>query len=359
MPTSDVSDSSVQLPQELPAKPKSLWWSNFAAGFRSLRIRNYRLYSISQLISLSGTWMQTTAQAWLVLRLTDSPFQVGFVVTLQFLPVTILALFGGVLADRLPKRQTIIATQTLALLQAAVFGLLVITGVIQLWQIYVLAAIQGIITAIDNPVRQAFVVDMVGREDLANAVALNSTIFNGARILGPALAGVVIKLIDIAPALFLNALSFVPVIIALLMMNPAALFAPPPAQHGSMTEKLREGLNYSLRTPSILLILIVVAAIGTFGYNFSVVLPLLADKVLHTDAFGFGLLSSCLGLGSLVGAIQSAYVTNITIRRLLIGSGAFSLFFAAIAVSTNFYLTAILLAALGLAGITFSTSSNT
>jgi MFS family permease len=143
------------------------------------------------------------------------------------------------------------------------------------------------------------------------------------------------------------------------MMNPAALFAPPPAQHGSMTEKLREGLNYSLRTPSILLILIVVAAIGTFGYNFSVVLPLLADKVLHTDAFGFGLLSSCLGLGSLVGAIQSAYVTNITIRRLLIGSGAFSLFFAAIAVSTNFYLTAILLAALGLAGITFSTSSNT
>src|SRR5579859_3352790 len=156
--------------------------AHLADGFHALRVRNYRLFISGQAISLIGTWMQSTAQQWLVIRLTNSPLALGVVTTLQFLPVTILALFGGVLADRLPKRRTLIATQTLLLIQATIFGVLVATNVIQLWHVYVLAVIQGTISAVDTPVRQAFSVEMVGRDELANAVALNSMTFNGARI---------------------------------------------------------------------------------------------------------------------------------------------------------------------------------
>ncbi len=193
--------------------------------------------------------MQTTAQAWLVLQITNSAFQVSLVTTLQFLPVTLFTLFGSVLADRLPKRQTVIATQTAAMIQAAVFGLLVATHVIQIWHIYVLAVIQGLITAVDNPVRQAFVAELVSREDLVNAVALNSMSFNGARIIGPAVAGLVIAKVGIPITLFLNAVSFVPVILAMLMMDATALFAAPHSSKGSMLQGLRDGLIYSWRTP--------------------------------------------------------------------------------------------------------------
>ncbi len=328
-------------------------------GFSSLRVRNYRLFWISQVISLTGSWMQTTAQAWLVLQLSHSALALGIVTTLQFLPVTLLALYGGVLADRLPKRQTLIVTQTALLIQAAIFGILVATGAIQIWHIYILAIIQGAISAIDNPVRQAFVVEMVGREEVLNAVALNSMSFNGARIIGPSIAGFVIAQIGIPLTLFLNAVSFVPVVAALLMMNPAELHAIPYLNRGSARQQLVEGLRYSWRTPSVLLILIIIAAIGTFGYNFSIVLPLLADFVLHTSAEGFGLLTSFLGLGSLIGAILTAYATDVTMRRLYIGSTAFSLLFAAVAVSQVFAISAALLVALGFAGIIFSTTSNT
>src|SRR5437868_64532 len=202
MSTKRVDESSPITPDAAPViaepAPRRRYFRalppSVTHGFRALRIRNYRLYWISQVISLTGTWMQTTAQSWLVLKLTGSPFALGLVTTLQFLPVTILVLFGGVLADRLPKRRTIIITQTAALIQAAIFGLLVATNVIQLWHLYILAIIQGIITAVDNPVRQAFAVDLVGKEDLINAVALNSMVFNAARIVGPSIAGIVIAL---------------------------------------------------------------------------------------------------------------------------------------------------------------------
>src|SRR5260221_12710953 len=181
-----MTDENLPVTPSAPQlAPQSQPIGGLTRGFRSLRVRNHRLFWISQVISLSGTWMQTTAQAWLVLQITNSAFQVSLVTTLQFLPVTLFTLFGGVLADRLPKRQTVTATQTAAMIQAAVFGLLVATHVIQLWHIYVLAVIQGLITAVDNPVRQAFVAELVSREDLVNAVALNSMSFNGARIIGP------------------------------------------------------------------------------------------------------------------------------------------------------------------------------
>lgn len=330
----------------------------FKQGFRALQVRNYRLFWIGQLISLTGSWMQTTAQAWLVLQLTGSAFALGLVTTLQFLPIMLLSLFGGVITDRFAKQRVILVTQIAALAQAAIFGTLVATGAIQLWHVYVLAAIQGTVNAIDNPARQAFVPELAGRDYLVNAVALNSMLFNGARIVGPALAGLVIARFGIAPTLYVNALSFVAVIVVLLMMNPREFAASPPRGDGAVSERLLEGLRYVWQTPSVLLIMIVVASIGTFGYNFSVVLPLLAGFVLKTSAAGFGGLSAFLGIGSLLAAITTAYTKQITPRRLLLGSAAFSVLLGAVAFSTNFALSAVLLVALGFAGITFATTAN-
>jgi MFS family permease len=350
-------------PTTAPATGQAGRLGGFARGFRALQVRNYRLYWIGQLISQTGSWMQTTAQAWLVLQLTRSPFALGLVTTLQFLPIMLLSLLGGAISDRWPKHRLILVTQVAALIQAAIFGALVATGAIQLWHVYVLAALQGVITAIDNPTRQAFAVELVGREHLVNAVALNSMLFNGARIIGPALAGLIISgfgnsLTGIGMVLLLNAISFVAVIGGLLMMDPSAFFNPPPAKRGSTGRNIVEGLAYVWRTPPVLLVMIVVAAIGTFGYNFSVVLPLLAGFVLHTDASGFGGLSAFLGVGSLVGALATAYARNISTRRLLIGSSCFGVLLGAVALSTNFALSGALLVALGFAGITFATSAN-
>lgn len=330
-----------------------------ARGFSALRIRNYRLYSISQVISMTGSWMQTTGQAWLVLQMTNSPVALGLVTTLQFLPVTLLALYGGVIADRLPRRRTIILTQTAALIQAAVFGLLLATGAIQLWHIFALALIQGTISAIDNPVRQAFVVELVGREEVANAVALNSVVFNTARIIGPAVAGLLIASLGVAPALFLNAISFVPVVWVLIKLDRTAMFPAVRSATDSVRKQLAEGLAYSWRTPNVLFVLIVIAFLGTFGYNFSMVLPLLANYVLKTDANGFGALSSFFGIGSLIAAVSVAYARHVTARRLILGSAAFSILLGALALTPVFALSAVLLVALGISGIIFSTTSNT
>jgi MFS family permease len=335
------------------------WLAAAARGFESLRVRNFRLFWIGQVISVTGTWMQTTAQAWLVLKMTDdSPLALGTVITLQFLPVMLFALYGGVLADRLPKRRTLVITQTLLMIQAAIFGILVVTGVIQLWHVYVLAVTQGLITAIDNPLRQAFLFEMVGRKDIVNAVGLNSLTFQGARIFGPALAGAVIQLIGIAPTLILNAISFIPVIGALLMMDATAFFAAPPARDGSVWGNLKEGLKYAVHTPTILSILIVVAFIGTFGYNFTVVTPLVADNILNTNAAGFGLLSAAMGVGAFIAAIATAYARNITMRRMLISGGLFSIFLGALALSTSFYLSMLLFVLVGVTGITCATATN-
>ncbi len=340
-------------------RPTMLQPARFTSGFRALHNRNYRLFWTAQIVSLSGTWMQTTAQAWLVLKITGSPLSLGTVTMLQFLPVTLLTLYGGVLADRLPKRKALVFTQGAAMIQAFIFGGLVAAGVVQLWHIYILATIQGMISAIDNPTRQAFVMELVGRDELLNAVALNSTAFNAARIVGPSLAGVIIDQIDIAPTLILNAASFIPVIMALLRMDATQFHLNTTAPHGTAAQRLKEGISYAWHTPVILSIFIVVMFVGMFGYNFSLVLPLLAEFVLHTSATGFGSLGSFLGLGSLIGAIMTAYSGQAAMRRLLAGAGAFSLLLGALALSREFLLSAGLLALLGFSGITFATSSNT
>src|SRR4051794_10564814 len=349
---------------EETARPTSGPLARFTRGFRALEVRNYRLYWIGQMISQTGSWMQRTAQDWLVLQLTHSPFALGLVTALQFLPVLLLSLIGGVITDRWPKHRLVTITQVAALLQAAIFALLVGTGVIQLWHVYVLATLQGIITAIDNPVRQSFVVELVGREHLINAVALNSMLFNASRIVGPALAGVMIAgagstLSGISLVLAVNAISFVAVLIGLLMMRPSEFSNVPPVVAGNMGKRLLEGLVYVWHTPSVLLVMIVVAAIGTFGYNFSVVLPLLSGFVLHTDAAGFGALSAFLGFGSVVGAIATAYMRQVSVGRLMLSSTAFAILLGAVAISTNYVISGALLIALGFAGILFSTSANT
>jgi len=347
------------LPSPLPERAHA-FLGGAARGFTSLRNRNYRLFWIGQLISLTGTWMQTTAQAWLVLQLTGgSPFALGLVTALQFLPVMLLALYGGVLADRLPKRQTIIVTQTLLMIQAFVFGGLVAAGAIQIWHVYVLAVIQGIITAVDNPVRQAFLYEMVGRDDLVNAVGLNSMSFNGARIFGPALGGIAIKLIGISSALIANAISFIPVIGGLLLMDAAQLFPPPPVSAESTLTRLKQGLIFARNTPIILTVLIVMAFIGTFGFNFTVIVPLIADNILKTDETGLGLLLAALGVGALIAAVATAYAERITLRRLMINAGLFGALLCALALANRFWLSAALLVATGVVAISCANAANT
>jgi MFS family permease len=331
----------------------------FLRGFSALQTRNYRLFWIGQLISLTGTWVQTTAQGWLVLQLTDSPLALGLVTTLQFLPSMLLSLFGGAIADRFAKFRLIKLTQSAALVQAAIFGVLVGTGAIQLWMVYALALMLGLISALDTPVRQAFVIELVRREDVPNAVALNSLLFNTARIFGPAVAGILIARLGLAPAFYINAVSFVGVLTGLFMMDPRAFRAVPPRSYGSVLEGVAEGVRYAWRTPAVLLVLTVMAFIGTFGYNFNVVLPLISGYVLRTDAVGFGMLSTAMGVGSLAGALAVAYAGAVTPRRLLTGAAAFSVLLGAVALSRALPLTLGLLVLLGGAGIIFTTSANT
>jgi MFS family permease len=355
-----MESKQTEIDKIVKATPKSVFsLDRFTSGFHALSIRNFRLYWIGQLISLIGTWMQTTAQSWLVYQLTNSAFALGLVTTLQFLPVMLFSLFGGVIADRVHKRNLMVITQSAFLIQATVFGVLVGTGVIQIWHIYILAIVQGVINAIDNPVRQALPVELVGHSDVSNAVALNSMLFNAGRIVGPAVAGIIIASAGIAPALYINAASFVAVIVALLMMNPAQFVnhATRPRQH--VVHELGEGLSYARRTPTVITILLVIGGIGTFGYNFSTVLPLLAGFVMHTDATGFGALSTALGIGSFIGATFVAYSHNISFKRLFIGSTAFTLLLVLLSQSSLLPLSELILIVLGFAGILFTTTANT
>jgi MFS family permease len=330
----------------------------FSAAFRSLRTHNYRLFFFGQMISLTGTWMQTIAQAWLVLDITRSPLALGTVTMLQFLPVSLLVLFGGVLADKVPKRRLLVLTQTAAMAQAFALAFLTWSDLIALWHIYALAAMLGLTTALDNPTRQAFVAEMVEPDDVANAVALNSSLFNAARLIGPAVGGVVIALLGVAAAFFINGVSFIAVIIGLLLMKSHLLRPAPRGGEGRVLEQLVEGLRYSLRTPAVLFIMILMAAIGTFGYNFTVVLPLLAKNVLHVGSIGFGTMISATGIGSLVAALALATMGKASRQTLVIGAVAYAILLAAVGASQWYALTLALLAALGVAGIAFTTTAN-
>jgi len=327
--------------------------------FESLTIFNYRVFWLGQLVSVSGTWMQTTAQAWLVLKMTNSPLALGTVTMLQFLPVTLLTLFGGVLADRLPKRKVVFCTQTVAALQALLLAFLVLTNTVQLWHIYALALLLGVVNAFDNPTRQAFVVELVGREHLQNAIALNSSLFNSARIIGPAIGGIVITAVGIGQAFLFNGLSFIPLIVGLLFLRPGQFYAVPQPQRGNIFRQLGAGVRYAVGTPEVLLILMTMAVMGTFGYNFNTILPLIAKYVLHAGALGLGILTSALGVGALVAALGVASARS-TSHAVLLGAAAlFSVVLLLVGLSPWLPLTLALLVLLGAASIVFSASANT
>jgi len=337
-----------------PQKPRA---AGLLRGFTAFRHRNYRLYWFGQLVSLVGTFMQTTGLAWLVLQMTHSAWQLGVVGALQFLPVLLFALFGGVFADRWPKRQVLLVTQSTAMLQALLLWALVDRGVVQVWHIYILALLLGLASSFDQPARAAFVVELVGREDLPNAVALNSSLSNLAYVVGPGLGGLLIAASGGVTLLFLlNAISFLGVLIALALIRPQELSAQarPSGERQNTWQSLREGVAYVRNTPAVLLIILVVGLVLLFGANYNVFVPLFATNVLHAGATGYGALSAALGLGALFSALWLAWShRRPTIRRVLIGALLYGALEAAFAVSHLFPLSLALIFCLGMAETAF------
>jgi len=346
-------------PATPPGTQHSALSTRLGATFRALRNYNYRLFWGGQFISLTGDWVQRAGMAWLVLDLTGSPLALGTVTMLQFLPISLFALFGGVLADRLPKRRVLVLTQIGICTDTVVLAALVSSGTIQLWHLYVLAIIQGLFQAVDAPTRQALVMELVGRDDLANAVALNSGNFNLSRILGPALGGVLIASIGTAACFWLNASSYLAVIVALALMRAAEFHAVPPPARGRVLRQLGEGIAYAVRTPALCGVFIVVWTFGAFGFNFITILPLLARYAYETGPEGYGVLSSFLGVGSLAAALIVASRQHAT-RRLLLGAAAtFAALLALLGANPWYGVGALLLLVMGVASIAFSATGQT
>ncbi len=333
-------------------------------AFIALHSRNFRLFWGGQLISLIGTWMQTTGQAWLVLQLTHSAWLLGVVGALQFMPVLLFSLFGGVIADKLPKRKLLLFTQTLSMVLAATLWLLVVTHTVQLWHVLVLATLLGVSNSLDIPVRQSFVAEMVGRDVLPNAIALNSSIFNMARVVGPGIGGLFIAWFGEAPLFLFNAISFLPVLVGLLLIHESELFAQPEkeidhANRPGALKSVREGLTYIAHMPAALLIIATVGVISLFGINFNVVLPLFADSVLKIGPQGFGFISAAFGFGALLSSLWLAWrnqqpnVQSMLINALIFGIG--EVFFA---FSHWYLLSLVLIALVGFLQIAFTTNAN-
>jgi MFS family permease len=324
--------------------------------FHSLRVRNYRVYFIAQLISVSGTWMQSIAQAWLVLHLTGSGVDLGIVTGLQFLPVLLFGPFGGLVADRLDKRKLLFATQTAGGLLALTLGILTVTHVVQLWQVYVLAGSLGAVNLFDNPARQTFVMEMVGREDLPNAVSLNSVVMNASRVVGPAIGGLVIVLFGLGICFFVNAVSYVAVLIGLAMMRVADLHRTPPVERAR--GQVRDGLRYVWRTPPLRNTLIAMAVIGIFAYNFSVTLALLAKVTFHGGAGTYALLTSCMGVGAIIGGLFAAHRAKPTPRLLHTLALVFGVLLCGVAFAPSLVVVSVVIVIMGAASIGFIATAN-
>ena len=328
-----------------------------ARTFRSLRIRNYRLFFFGQLISVTGTWMQTVAQSWLVLNLTGSGVALGVTVALQFLPMLLFGMWGGLLADRSDKRKLLIAMQAAGGLLALILYGLVATGTVELWMVYVLAFGLGLVTMVDMPTRQSFVIEMVGPDEVPNAVGLNSAMFNTGRILGPTAAGVTIATLGLAPAFLANAISFIPVIVGLMMMRTEELHTRARAER--RRGEVRAGLLYAWREPTLRSTLLLVGVLGMFGFNFIVVLPLMARYTFDGDAGLYSLFTALMSFGSLAGALVSASRTRPT-TAMLVGSGvAFGALMLVTAAAPTAWLVAALLVGVGMAMMLFMATANT
>jgi MFS family permease len=338
--------------------------SRLPKGLSAFRHYNFRLFWSGMLVSLIGTWMQTVGQAWLVLQLTNDPIALGLVAAAQFTPVLIFGLFGGIVADAVNKRKALVVTQISAGLLALILGLLVATGRVEVWQVFLLALGLGFVNAFDMPIRQSFVVEMVGREDVANAVALNSAVFNLTRIIGPAIAGITIAVIGIEPLFFINAASYVAVVISLILMRPKDLHLPTEKavierNFHSVVDRLVEGLRYTRRDPNIFLAISVLGVVSTFALNFSVLIPLVARDLLGGDADTYGFLMSATGVGSLISALSIAFGARPTMRRLLSGAAAIGVAMIGLGFSRSLPLSLALMFIAGWGTISMAATCNT
>jgi len=358
-----VNDSNTTVePSHQEAPPISAGTgSRWSVALRALHHRNFQLFFGGQLISLVGTWMQSVAQAWLVYRITDSSLLLGSVGFASQIPVFLVAPLGGAVADRFNRQRIVIATQVASMILALVLSVLTLTGWIQkgrVWPVFVLAALLGIVNAFDIPGRQSFLVDMVGKEDLMNAIALNSSMFNGARIIGPAIAGIVVARIGEGWCFFANGISYIAVIIGLLLMN---VHCPPRSKSNSPLADIVEGFRFASETGPIRALLLLLGLVSLVGMPYTVLMPVFADRILHGGARGLGILMGFTGIGALLGAVTLALRSGVKgLGRLIVitcASFGVSLFFFSF--SRNFWLSAILLLPVGFSMMLQMASSNT
>jgi MFS family permease len=331
--------------------------AGLARTFASLSVPNYRRYFSGQVVSLTGNWMQTVAEMWLMVQLTGNGVSVGLTAALQFLPILLFGAWGGLLADRMPKRRLLTITQTLMVLPALTMWFLTVNGSITVWMVFLLVFARGCVTAVDNPARQSFVVEMVGGDRVVNAVALNSVIVHTARILGPAAAGAVIALIGVGTCFLVNAFSFLAMIVALRAMDPARLQSPPLAPRRA-SGQLRLALRYVRHTPELLIPLAMMALVGTLAYNFQVLLPLLAHFTWHGTAATYTALAVAMGLGSVAGALAAGARGKVGPRLLVAAAAAFGVCLMLVAAAPTLPLQLAALVPLGGISVTFAAGVN-
>ena len=339
----------------LPAAHLPAWRKVFTA----LRHRNFRLFFWGQLISLIGTWMDKTAEGWLIYRLTGSKVLLGVIAAAGTAPMLVFSFWGGSIADRLPKRSILVITQSCSMCLAFMEAFLVWSHLVQPWQIVILATFGGIVLAFDMPARQSFVIEMTSREDLMNAISLNSTIVNGARLIGPSLAGIIMARLGMAQCFFLDGLSFVAVIAGLLMMNPPARAQV--THTGSALRHALGGLSYVRQNRRVFTLLSLFSVVGVFGWSYSVLMPAYARDVLHLDAAGYGMLMSATGLGALIGALVTAGMGQAMPRRpaVLGGVWLFASMLFLFSITRVYALDLLFLAIGGFGMMVFFSTSNT
>lgn len=325
--------------------------------FSSLKVRNYRLFFAGQVVSNIGTWMQRIAQDWLVLSLTGSATAVGVTTALQFLPMLLFGLYGGVLVDRLNKRRALLVTQTSMALTGIALALLTLSGHVQVWHVYLAAFVVGLATVVDNPARQSFVSEMVGPDQLQNAVSLNSANFQSARLVGPAVAGLMITGVGTGWAFLFNGLSFVAPLVGLLLMRARDLHAVQRTPKGK--GQLREGLRYVAGRPDLTWTIILIGFIGTFGFNFPVYLSAFADDVFHAGAGSYSLFNTLMAAGSLAGALLAARRGTAKMRVMLAAAVAFGGLELVAATAPSLWLFSLLMVPIGMFGMTVNVTANT
>lgn len=328
-----------------------------ARTFESLQVRNYRLFFSGQVTSWTGTWVQWVAQGWLVLEITGSGIGLGLVTAVQWLPILMFGAWAGVLADRYEKRLVLIFTNVVSGLLSLILGIVTVADVVELWHIVVIALLLGLVTALDNPTRQTFTFEMVGRERLTNAVSLNTATFTTARVIGPVVAGFLIEGVGIGQCFLLNALTFIPVTVALLRMDQSQL--RPSGKVAGKRGQIREGLLYVRSVPTLKTILGIMAFVGMLQYNFQVILPLLAKQTFEGGATTLGFLGAALGVGMFAGSIMSAAFGRPTRRVLLTAGFTLGSLTLLVAAAPSLWLAALLMIPLGAASMGFLATMNT